>query len=78
MDAPRRRLVDGFVAGVWRPKDGAIEVTAFQSLSKAAWRGLATEADALREFLRDRQPNVYGRYGRWWSALPNAEIRSVP
>ncbi len=37
-------LVDGYVAGVWRPAEGGIEATAFHKLSKEAWRGLATEA----------------------------------
>ena len=71
-------LVDGLVAGVWRPVDGAIEVTAFQPLPNAAWRGLATEAAALIAFLADRQPGVYSRYGRWWTAMPNAETRRIP
>jgi hypothetical protein len=71
-------LVDGLVAGVWRPMDGSIEVTAFQPLSDDAWRGLATEAAALVAFLAERQPAVYGRYGRWWTAMPSAEVRRLP
>jgi hypothetical protein len=71
-------LVDGLVAGVWRPTDGSIEVTAFHQLSDDAWRGLGTEAAALIAFLADRQPAVYGRYGRWWTAMPSAEVRRIP
>jgi len=68
-------LVDGYVAGVWRPADGGIEATAFHELSDGAWSGLAGEAAALVAFLADRQPDVYRRYARWWETLPYAERR---
>ena len=68
-------LVDGYVAGVWRPVEGGIEATAFHPLSEDAWAGLETEATALIAFLADRQPDVYRRYGRWWADLPSAEVR---
>jgi len=71
-------LIDGQVAGVWRPVDGGIEATAFHRLPAAAWAGLATEARALVAFLADRDPNVYRRYGRWWRTLPSAEVRILP
>jgi Winged helix DNA-binding domain len=69
-------LVDGYVAGVWRPtEDGGVEATAFQALSEDQWAGLAEEAKALRKFLGDREPQVYRRYARWWSGLPASEVR---
>lgn len=68
-------LVDGLVAGVWRPVDGGIEATAFHRLPDDAWSGLADEARALRAFLADRDPKVYSRYNRWWAALPAADVR---
>jgi winged helix DNA-binding protein len=68
-------LVDGYVAGVWRPVPGGIEATAFHPLPDEAWAGLAAEAAALLAFLADRDPTVYRRYGRWWAGLPNAEVR---
>jgi hypothetical protein len=72
-------LVDGYVAGVWRPAPegaGGIEVTAFRRLDRAAWDGLATEARNLVRFLADRDPNVYGRYAHWWAKLPSGtEVR---
>jgi hypothetical protein len=72
-------LVDGFVAGVWRPVDGGIEATAFEPLADDAWAGLATEARALVGFLADRDPMVYGRYRHWWAKpLPAAETRLLP
>ncbi len=71
-------LVDGYVAGVWRPVDGGIEATAFQPLSDAAWAGLAAEASALVAFLADRDPNVYRRYARWWASMPTSEVRLLP
>ncbi|MGH2402124.1 MAG: winged helix DNA-binding domain-containing protein [Candidatus Limnocylindria bacterium] len=71
-------LIDGYVAGVWRPAPegaDAIEVTAFHSLDDATWSGLETEARAVLAFLAGRQPEVYRRYGRWWTNLPAAEVR---
>jgi len=71
-------LVDGLVAGVWRPVAGGIEATAFHRLSDEAWSGLGAEARALVAFLADREPTVYRRYVHWWATLPSAEVRVVP
>lgn len=69
-------LVDGQVAGVWRPAEsGGIEATAFHELADEVWEGLAEEAAALVELLADREPRVYGRYGHWWKKLPDAQVR---
>ena len=68
-------LVDGRVAGVWRPVDGRIEATAFHRLAKADWDGLAVEAQLLAAFLADRDPRIYGRYGRWWTSVPATQVR---
>ncbi|RAS66782.1 winged helix DNA-binding protein [Lentzea atacamensis] len=69
-------LVDGHVAGVWRPaEDGGIEATAFHALSEEQWAGLAEEARALRKFLGDRDPQVYRRFNRWWAGLPVSDVR---
>jgi winged helix DNA-binding protein len=68
-------LVDGYVAGVWRPVDGAIEATAFHPLPDDAWAGLATEATALVRFLAGREPSIYGRCAHWWNDLPSADVR---
>ena len=77
-------LVDGHVAGVWRPVDGGangssggIEVHAFHRLHDDAWTALADEAADLVELLADRDPAVYTRYRRWWTKLPDAEVRVV-
>jgi hypothetical protein len=59
-------LVDGYVAGVWRAVDGAIEVTAFEKLSTADWDGIEHEAVRLQELIAHRDPNVYSRFGHWW------------
>ena len=71
-------LVDGYVAGVWRPVDDGIEVTALQRLDDEAWDGLEAEARALAAFLADREPMVYARYARWWSELPGQQVRVLP
>ena len=68
-------LVDGFVAGVWRPVEGGIEATAFRTLSDDDWAGLATEARSLLALLAERETNVYRRYSRWWATLPAAQVR---
>jgi hypothetical protein len=71
-------LVDGQVAGVWRPAEGGIEATAFHALSAEAWEGLATEARSLTALLAQRDPTVYRRYGHWWAKLPVFETRLLP
>ncbi|ACQ80322.1 conserved hypothetical protein [Beutenbergia cavernae DSM 12333] len=71
-------LVDGYVAGVWRPLDGRIEATAFHALPEDVWASLAGEARALLELVADREPGVYGRYGHWWSTVPVGETRLLP
>ena len=71
-------LVDGYVAGVWRPVGGGIEATAFSRLPEDAWAGLATEAAALTAFLAGRDPTVYRRHTHWWKTLPSAETRVLP
>jgi hypothetical protein len=71
-------LVDGHVAGVWRPAGGGVEATAFHPLPDEVWQGLAVEARALVAFLADREPGAYRRYDRWWSDLPAAEVRVLP
>jgi hypothetical protein len=68
-------LVDGHVAGVWRPVEGGIEVSAFRSLPDEAWEGLATEARSLVAFLAGRDPKVYRRYAHWWKTMPSADVR---
>ncbi|WP_433356501.1 winged helix DNA-binding domain-containing protein [Microtetraspora malaysiensis] len=71
-------LVDGQVAGVWRAADGGLELTAFRKLDKAAWHGLAEEAEKLSALLADRDPAVYRRYGHWWSkGFPGVESTIV-
>ena len=68
-------LVDGYVAGVWRPVEAGIEATAFHRLSDEAWQGLEEEARGLRTLLAGREPIIYRRYAHWWSTLPGAEVR---
>lgn len=68
-------LVDGHVAGVWRPVEDGIEVTAFHPLAPATWAGLAEEARSLAAFLGARETAVYSRYHHWWAKLPEAEVR---
>ncbi|MER7953425.1 winged helix DNA-binding domain-containing protein [Streptomyces sp. NPDC096030] len=71
-------LVDGQVAGVWRPTEEGIEATAFHGLADEDWEGLAAEARSLTAFLAPREPRVYSRYAHWWSKLPAGERRLLP
>ncbi|MFG2292079.1 winged helix DNA-binding domain-containing protein [Streptomyces sp. NPDC048603] len=75
-------LVDGYVAGVWRPAEGGVEATAFHRLPEGVWEGLAAEAAALTAFLADREPQVYRRYDHWRSKPPELpaghEVRLLP
>ncbi len=71
-------LVDGYVAGVWRPVEGGVEATAFHRLPDGVWQELAAEARSLLALLADREPSVYRRYEHWWSELPRAEVRLLP
>jgi len=70
-------LVDGQVAGVWRPVEGGIEATAFRKLGQGDWEGLEAEAHALTGLLADRDPQAYSRFGHWWSkGMPGVETRT--
>ncbi|WP_200423919.1 winged helix DNA-binding domain-containing protein [Streptomyces sp. NE5-10] len=72
-------LVDGYVAGAWRPVEGGVEAAAFHPLTAGDWAGLAAEAASLGTLLADRDPRVYGRYDHWWAkGLPAAETRLLP
>lgn len=73
-------LVDGHVAGVWRPaRDGGpgVEITAFTKLPKQVWAELDGEASSLGALLAERDPRVYRRYDHWWDDLPAAARRFV-
>jgi hypothetical protein len=69
-------LIDGFVAGVWRPVDGGIEATAFHSLSREEWDYLTAEAEGLVRLLA-RDPKAHGRHNHWWSKLPEGDTRRL-
>ena len=68
-------LVDGFVAGVWRPVAGGIEITAFQPYDAATWAALAEEAALLEDLLMTRERTIHNRYHRWFADLPAATVR---
>ena len=52
-DVAQTFLVDGFVAGTWRVRDGRVAVEPFVPLSRAQRREVEDEAARLEEFLRD-------------------------
>ena len=68
-------LVDGYVAGVWRPVPAGIEATAFGPLDSGSWAGLEAEARGLVTFLAGRESSIYRRYAHWWGSLPAHEVR---
>ncbi|MFB7744018.1 winged helix DNA-binding domain-containing protein [Streptomyces sp. NPDC056132] len=71
-------LVDGYVAGVWRPMAEGVEVTAFHPLTRAVWEGLAEETRSLAELLAGREAAPYSRHHHWWAKLPEGEVRLLP
>jgi Winged helix DNA-binding domain len=73
-------LVDGHVAGVWRPaRDGrpGVEVATFTKLPAGVWADVEAEASSLAALLAERDPNVYRRYDHWWDDLPVEQRRTV-
>jgi hypothetical protein len=70
-------LVDGYVAGVWRATGAGIEVTEMHPIDDEAWEQLEAEARALRAFLADREPTVFGRYAHWWASLRGTRTRTL-
>ncbi|MFM9584384.1 winged helix DNA-binding domain-containing protein [Streptomyces caniscabiei] len=74
-------LVDGKVAGIWRPLADTIEATAFHPLPTTTWEALAQEATTLRAFLTTRSDlTPYRRHDHWWTKpFPTtAETRLLP
>ena len=70
-------LVDGLVAGVWRPVDDGIEVRAFRKLTDGDWDGIGLEAEGLASLIAGHDPATYRRYANWWGKLPEGEIRTL-
>lgn len=73
-------LVDGYVAGVWRPaRDGdrGVEVAAFTTFPKRVWAEVDDEAASLATLLAERDQAVYRRYDHWWDDLPATDRRTV-
>ena len=71
-------LVDGLVAGVWRPTADGVEVTAFERLAADVWAELEVEAAGLGELLADRGPLPYRRFGHWWEKdMPRVQVRTL-
>ncbi len=70
-------LVDGRVAGVWRPAGGGIEVTSFDRWPRRVWDDVEREAASLGALLAARDPDTYRRHAHWWKDLPSTEVRLV-
>ena len=71
-------LIDGQVAGIWRPVDGRIEIGAFHPLTEPDWAALEVEAAALHAMLADREPPIYRRFAHWWvKGLPIEQTRRL-
>jgi hypothetical protein len=45
-------LLDGFAAATWRVTDGELQIEPFGKITKAQWKAIEPEADALMAFLR--------------------------
>lgn len=71
-------LLDGHVAGVWRPVAGGVEVTTFRRLTRAEWDEVAAEAAGVAALLAARDPRVYARQGNWFREIDGVEVRTLP
>jgi hypothetical protein len=62
-------LVDGRVAGLWRPMrtDGKIriEFSPFDSIPRSAEKALEREGERMAAFIEPYEPNVYRRFDHW-------------
>jgi hypothetical protein len=71
-------LVDGRVVGVWRPLDGGVELTAFETIDADSRKALTGEAEQLSAAVADRDPVMYKRYTHWWDkGFPGAKVGMV-
>ena len=69
-------LVDGYVAGVWRPTEEGIEVTALRDWPSKVWGELEPEAIALWDLVSSRDPWAYRRHYRWWDDLQDTTTKT--
>ena len=69
-------LVDGYVAGMWRPIAGRHRGDGFPPAAQGGrgtvWR---SRPPTLRQLLADRDPLVFSRYGHWWKTVEGAETK---
>ena len=71
-------LVDGYVAGVWRPVDDGIEVTAFHRAARRRVGGPRRRGAGAGRVPRRPRAGIYRRYAHWWATLPSAEVTVLP
>lgn len=70
-------LVDGYVAGVWRPVEEGIAVTAFCRVPDEAWGALAGRGRRSDDLPGRPGPGAVPPYGHWWSSLATTEVRLI-
>src|SRR5690606_1953506 len=77
-DALPTLLLDGHVAGVWRPVPGGVGVAAVRGLPRAEWDEVAAGAAGLAALLAARDPRIYARQGNWFREIDGVEVRTLP
>ena len=70
-------LLDGTVAGIWRPTTDGIEIGLFEPTAGAISDELEQEAKALAALITSRDPSSYQRHDHWWDKLPGLERHTV-
>ncbi len=70
-------LLDGRVAGLWRPTDGGIELNLFDPVATSQRDELDHEAQQLAAFVNQRDPQSYRRHDHWWDKLPTAQRQTI-
>ena len=72
-------LVDGHVAGVWRlsaDPGPSLELRMFdRPPDDEAVAGALVEAERLQQLVAPRDPDLYGRFRRWWPQLDGHTVR---
>lgn len=70
-------LIDGKVAGIWRPVADGVEIRTFHKLDRAAWTGVEQEAQALATLLAARDLSTGRRFDHWWKTSAVTAIEAV-
>ena len=67
-------LVDGRVAGVWRPAPDGVEAKLLARVGDGTREALVAEAERVTRLLAGRDARPWSRLDTWWERLPGAVV----